>query len=163
LSIPQRYFFIIFYTFFYLNTLGDRLREYGEKNYESLKDFAKALGMAPSNLQKYLNNEHTPKSRFKKKLRAIGADVDYIIDGKSKRTLDEVGAEPVKMTDLEKESLIALIEKLKSEKANHLLLIQQLLSDKEVYEDAVKLLSAEGDAIGSVAQVIAKLKQRIIR
>jgi transcriptional regulator with XRE-family HTH domain len=143
-----------------LSTQGERLKYYGIKTYGELQKFADALKISKQSLSNYITGRANIGRKLIDKLREINAPVDYIL---YEKTLDEIGAEPVKMTDLEKESLIALIEKLKSEKANHLLLIQQLLSDREMYEDAIKLLGAEGNAIGSIADFVAKLRQRIIK
>lgn len=62
-------------------TLGDRLRKFGEAVYGSIEDFARALKVAPSNLQKYFNGERNPGLAMLQRLHELGCNINGLISG----------------------------------------------------------------------------------
>lgn len=61
------------------NLIGSRLREFGSVRFTSLKEFAEALEMQPSNLQAYLKGEREPGAQVLKKLRNLGCDINWLL------------------------------------------------------------------------------------
>jgi len=61
--------------------IADRIREFGESNFNSLGDFAKALGLSPQGLNKYISGHNVPGAELLVKLIGLGADVYYILVG----------------------------------------------------------------------------------
>jgi hypothetical protein len=73
-------------------TAGDRLRFFGETVYDSVKEYALAIKMAPPNLQKYMNNEREPGSTVLRKLYALGCNINWLLSGQGEMFADnEVG------------------------------------------------------------------------
>ncbi len=70
-------------------TVGERLREFGEKLYgkRGMSKFAEALEMTPQSLQNYLKTSKKPGNTFQDKLRNLGADVEYIMTGEQKNVI----------------------------------------------------------------------------
>ncbi|MBS1912791.1 MAG: helix-turn-helix domain-containing protein [Bacteroidetes bacterium] len=62
-------------------TIGERTRKFGEVAFGSMEEFAKALKIAPSNLQKYLNGERNPGIGMLQRLHELGCSVNSLIGG----------------------------------------------------------------------------------
>ncbi len=62
-------------------SLGERTRKFGEIAFGSIEEFAKALKIAPSNLQKYLNGERNPGLGTLQRLYELGCNVNSLIGG----------------------------------------------------------------------------------
>jgi SOS-response transcriptional repressor LexA len=61
--------------------IGERIREFAEVKYKSLKELAKALGMMPQTLNQYLNGKAVPGGQLLKKFAELGADITYLLTG----------------------------------------------------------------------------------
>lgn len=68
--------------------IGNRIREFAELKFKTIKALGKALGMSQQNLNAYVNGKATPGANMLKKLSELGADVTYILTGIS--TKDEI-------------------------------------------------------------------------
>ncbi len=64
-----------------MKKLSERLKEFGLSRYGSIKLFAHALEMQPSNLQAYLRGEREPGPVIIKKLSALGCDLNWLFNG----------------------------------------------------------------------------------
>ena len=62
-------------------SIGTRLRNFGDKNFPSLKEFAKALDVSPQHLQPYLNDIYAPGTPLLIKLRSVGCDINWLLMG----------------------------------------------------------------------------------
>ena len=62
--------------------IGNRLREFGSKNYSTMSDFAKALEMRPQTLNNYLSGSSRPGGILQGRLRALGCDIEWLMTGK---------------------------------------------------------------------------------
>lgn len=62
-------------------TLGERARRFGDIAFGSVEEFAKALKIAPSNLQKYLSGERNPGLGMLQRLYELGCNVNSLIGG----------------------------------------------------------------------------------
>jgi DNA-binding CsgD family transcriptional regulator len=62
-------------------TLGERARRFGEIAFGSVEEFAKALKIAPSNLQKYLSGERNPGLGMLQRLYELGCNINSLIGG----------------------------------------------------------------------------------
>ncbi len=69
-------------------SLGDRLRRYSDVVYNSVEEFARALKIAPSNLQKYFNGERNPGLAMLQRLYELGCNVNGLISGEGKLFAD---------------------------------------------------------------------------
>ena len=58
------------------------MREFGLKKFASLAEFARALSIRPQNLNDYLSGNRLPGNKMKFRLRELGADIDWIMEGK---------------------------------------------------------------------------------
>ena len=58
-----------------------RIRQFGEQNYGSMVAFARALGILPSNLNKYLRGSLVPGPIMEKRLRELGCDPTWLLTG----------------------------------------------------------------------------------
>jgi|GEM_PF-2898745 len=73
-------------------TAGERIRLFGETVYDSIKEYAQAIKMAPPNLQKYMNNEREPGSTVLRKLYGLGCNINWLLSGNGEMFADnEVG------------------------------------------------------------------------
>lgn len=68
--------------------IGNRIREFAELKFKTIKALGEALGMSQQNLNAYVNGKATPGANMLKKLSELGADITYILTGVS--TKDEV-------------------------------------------------------------------------
>ncbi len=66
-------------------TLGQKIRQFGEKNFNTVKDFADAMDMQAPSLQKYLNDEREPGSPVLRRLRKLGCDLNWLFDNNNER------------------------------------------------------------------------------
>lgn len=73
-----------------MNTIGDRLREFGETKFgkRGMSKLAAALNIPPQSLNNYLKNSQKPGNIMQEKLRNIGADVEYIMTGKRSKVIE---------------------------------------------------------------------------
>lgn len=69
-------------------TTGKRIRLFGETVYESIKDFAVDLNMAPSNLQKYMNSEREPGMGILLRMLEMGCNLNWLLSGKGRMFAD---------------------------------------------------------------------------
>jgi hypothetical protein len=69
-------------------TTGKRIRLFGETVYESIKDFALDLNMAPSNLQKYMNSEREPGMGILGRMLEMGCNLNWLLSGRGKMFAD---------------------------------------------------------------------------
>jgi phage repressor protein C with HTH and peptisase S24 domain len=58
------------------------LREFGLSKFSTLLAFSKALGVSATNLNSYLVGRRLPGNKMKFRLRELGADIDWIMEGK---------------------------------------------------------------------------------
>lgn len=65
-------------------SIGSKIREFGESRYSTIKEFADALDMAPSNLQKYMADEFGVGTKILRRLRALGCDLNWLFDDNDK-------------------------------------------------------------------------------
>lgn len=65
-----------------LPTLGERARRFGELAFSSVQEYARALKMAPSNLQKYLGGDREPGPATLHRLYALGCNLNGLVGGK---------------------------------------------------------------------------------
>jgi len=65
-----------------VETIGDRLREWGVGKYGSVGALAEALGIAQESASRYLKNKRRPGIALITKLKEIGADADWIMTGR---------------------------------------------------------------------------------
>lgn len=70
------------------SSLGDRLRKYGDVVYNSVEEFARALKIAPSNLQKYFNGERNPGLAMLQRLYELGCNINGLISGEGRMFAD---------------------------------------------------------------------------
>lgn len=78
-----------------MKTLGDRLREFGNTNYENLSEFARALGLSQPALSRYINNKSEPGSAVLLRLEHLGCSIDWLLSGKQ-RVVNIINSYPVR-------------------------------------------------------------------
>lgn len=61
--------------------IGDRLKEFAEKNFGSVNGLERALGMNRNSLSQYIYNRNIPGSNLLIKLREIGCDINWLLTG----------------------------------------------------------------------------------
>lgn len=66
--------------YFVRNTdIGERIRKFGELVYGSVEEYARALKIAPSNVQKYFNGERNPGLSTLQRLNELGCNINALI------------------------------------------------------------------------------------
>lgn len=84
-------------------SVGSKLKEYEEKHFESVADFARALNMHRESLYKYYKDESMPGGEFLIKLKALGCDLNWLFsDGPATIKEGIVIYGGVKDTDLQR-------------------------------------------------------------
>ncbi len=85
-----------------METIGDRIKEFGNLHYSSLTEFARELGMAMPNLSSYIHNNREPGTGILLRLENLGCSIDWLLTGK-KVTTNIINSYPVKknLTDTE--------------------------------------------------------------
>lgn len=123
--------------------IGERLIDWGVAKYGNKKNFAPALGWSnQATLNNYVGeNASQPGPMIRKRLRELGADVDYILTGRSEfQELTDTGNKalfgtvPVNNSDSE----IALLKKLYEEKV-----VQGDVFKKEITELRARIAELE--------------------
>ena len=69
-------------------TIGERIRIWGIDKYGSVNALAEALGIAQESVSMYLNDKRRPGIKFQENLKRIGADVDWIMTGRTATPID---------------------------------------------------------------------------
>lgn len=62
-------------------SIGQRLRTWGLSHYKSLAEFARALQIPQPHLSAYLAGTYRPGNKLQQKLRELGCDVDWLMQG----------------------------------------------------------------------------------
>lgn len=66
--------------YFVRNTdIGERIRKFGELVYGSVEEYARAMKIAPSNVQKYFNGERNPGLSTLQRLNELGCNINALI------------------------------------------------------------------------------------
>lgn len=114
--------------------MEDRIRKFGLAKFGSIKEFAEAMGMSPSNLQAYLQNRRQPGTIILKRLSELGCDIDWLLTGdnnKDKR-LKIIEEQRQRIKELEKDN------KILQEYINHILSITEELKKIKNLNDESK-------------------------
>lgn len=64
--------------------LPARLREFAEKHFDSMADFARALDMPPQQIYDYLSGKSKPGALILMKLSELGCDINWLLTGKGR-------------------------------------------------------------------------------
>ena len=87
-------------------TLGDRMREFGNQHYENLTEFARALGVVQPVVSRYINNKSDPGSALLLRLEHLGCSIDWLLTGK-KVVVNIINSYPVrKNLNMDSEEII---------------------------------------------------------
>ena len=88
--------------------MGDRIRKFGLEKFGSIKEFAEAMGMSPSNLQAYLQNRREPGTPILKRLTELGCDMDWLLTGEKNndKRLKIIEEQSQRIKELEMENRI---------------------------------------------------------
>ena len=91
--------------------IGDKIKTFGEKKFDTVTEFARALNMKPQNLYDYFSKGIMPGAEFLMELKKMGCDMNWLLseedDNPTLIREPEIG---YKMNQLEKEK-----EELKEE------------------------------------------------
>jgi transcriptional regulator with XRE-family HTH domain len=87
-----------------------RIRRFGLKKFGSIKEFAEAMDMSPSNLQAYLQKRRQPGTPILKRLSELGCDIDWLLIGEENndKRLKIIEEQSQRIKELEKENRILL-------------------------------------------------------
>ena len=66
-------------------SIGDRIRIFGEATFKSVNAFADAMIMSPPALQSYLRGKSHPGTPVLLKLQKLGCNIDWLLSGEEKR------------------------------------------------------------------------------
>ncbi len=84
-----------------LPTLGERARRFGELAFASVQEYARALKMAPSNLQKYLSGDREPGPATLHRLYSLGCNLNGLVGGKGEVFADNHAGRELRWRHLE--------------------------------------------------------------
>ncbi len=90
--------------------MEERIRRFGLKKFGSIKEFAEAMDMSPSNLQAYLQNRRQPGTPILKRLSELGCDIDWLLTGEENndKRLKIIEEQSKRIKELETENRILL-------------------------------------------------------
>jgi transcriptional regulator with XRE-family HTH domain len=63
------------------NGIGERIRIFAKRKYNTLKGLASALDISPQQLQQYITNNREPGSKILIKFMKIGCDINWLLGG----------------------------------------------------------------------------------
>jgi len=66
--------------------IAERLAKLADEKYQRRADFARAIGLSPQNLNKYLSGGQRPGGRFLDRLRDLKLDVEWLMTGRDSST-----------------------------------------------------------------------------
>ena len=96
--------------------IANRIRLFGEENFEKVKDFAEALDMSNSNLQQYLSGRVSPGVNLLIKLQELGCDTNWVLTGlgnpPGQKSLKEEVKEGMTVYRAEKDKLLEEVKQL---------------------------------------------------
>lgn len=69
--------------------IGERLREFGEQQFKSSVNFAKALGVSPQHLNAYLTGQRIPGNKMQDRLRKLGCDIGWLMTGLRREQVEQ--------------------------------------------------------------------------
>lgn len=61
------------------NGIGERIRVFAKRKYNTLKGLANALGISPQQLQQYITNNREPGSKILIKFMKVGCDINWLL------------------------------------------------------------------------------------
>jgi len=63
------------------NGIGDRIRIFAKRKYNTLKSLAEAMDISPQQLQQYISSNREPGSRILIKFLKLGCDINWLLGG----------------------------------------------------------------------------------
>ena len=78
-----------------METIGDRLRQFGKENFSNMTEFGRAISMTQASLSVYLNNKREPGTGILLRLENLGCSIDWLLTGKHRIT-SIINSYPVK-------------------------------------------------------------------
>jgi transcriptional regulator with XRE-family HTH domain len=104
-----------------LDTFGDRLKGYAKDKYKTVEALGMKLGVDKTTMSRYCTNKVKPSLDFLEKLRADGADINYLIDGTRKEESKPAGAitQLGRFTDEDWAAVREKMEEIAREKRGH--------------------------------------------
>lgn len=78
-----------------MESIGDRLREFGNQHYATLTEFGRAIKMSQPSLSMYLNNKREPGAGILLRLEHLGCSIDWLLTGK-RRVVNLINSYPVR-------------------------------------------------------------------
>jgi len=63
------------------NGIGERIRIFAKRKYNTLKGLASALDISPQQLQQYITNNREPGSKILIKFMKVGCDINWLLGG----------------------------------------------------------------------------------
>lgn len=63
------------------NGIGERIRIFAKRKYNTLKAMADAMDISPQQLQQYISNNREPGSRILIKFMKLGCDINWLLGG----------------------------------------------------------------------------------
>jgi|ERR1041384_7144630 transcriptional regulator with XRE-family HTH domain len=91
--------------------IGARLEHFGLEKYHTLAAFAAALRISPQNLNGYIRGIRRPGNKMKARLRALDADVEWIMTGRRSTEQTPPSAGDIELLTFLKEIGIDSIDK----------------------------------------------------
>lgn len=64
-----------------METIGQRMRQWGLSRFGSIKAFSEAIGVSTNNIHKYLNDENKPGADMLIRMNRHGCDLPWLLNG----------------------------------------------------------------------------------
>lgn len=80
-----------------IETIAERLRYFGKLAFPSVQDFARAMKMAPANLQKYLGGAREPGPATLARLLALGCNLNGLFGGRGEAFADNTAGNELRI------------------------------------------------------------------
>lgn len=84
-------------------SLGKRLKEFANRNFNSLSEFSIAIGISRENLYRYFNDTVSPGGEILQKLAALGCDINWLLLGtQTKSNINYIPIDKAEINELPK-------------------------------------------------------------
>lgn len=84
-------------------SLGNKIKRFALTQFGSISDFARVMGMSPSNINFYITGRRKPGADILNKMRELGCDINWLLSEEEEGVIPVVGEPEIKYGDEEEE------------------------------------------------------------
>ena len=73
----------------FVNTIGDRIRHFAKTRFGTLKRFGEAVGLTPSRVTEYVQNQYIPGGDILVRFKEVGMSLDWLVSGEGEMLAED--------------------------------------------------------------------------